>query len=214
MALVKHHKVVAALPSQLDANAIYYVRAGAGFDLYVTNSSGQIVAYPVNTPGAGIVYRPVQATTSGTSVDFVGLPGAVKRMAMMLNGVSFNGNAQPRVRLGSSAGIETSGYVGSTTYVTASAVGGSLNSAGMDLVGSASAPVVAVSGVLNFELQDPNTNTWLIHYQGTRSDGGLVVNQHSTVIKSLAGPIDRVRLTSSTGTDLFDAGSVSLMYES
>lgn len=50
MALVKHHKVVAALPSQLEANAIYYVRAGAGFNLYVTNSSGQIVAYPANAP--------------------------------------------------------------------------------------------------------------------------------------------------------------------
>lgn len=48
MALVKHHKVVAALPSPLEANAIYYVRAGAGFDVFVTNASGTLVAYPAN----------------------------------------------------------------------------------------------------------------------------------------------------------------------
>lgn len=48
MALVKFHKYVAALPAELEPNAIYYVRAGAGFDVYVTNSSGAIVAYPAN----------------------------------------------------------------------------------------------------------------------------------------------------------------------
>lgn len=48
MAQVKHHKFVAALPVELEADAIYYVRAGAGFDLYVTNSSGTVVAYPGN----------------------------------------------------------------------------------------------------------------------------------------------------------------------
>lgn len=51
MAQVKHHKFVAALPAELEADAIYYVRAGTGFDLYVTNSSGTIVAYPINAGG-------------------------------------------------------------------------------------------------------------------------------------------------------------------
>lgn len=48
MAIVKHHKVVAALPAELEANSIYYVRAGSGFDVYVTNSSGALIAYPAN----------------------------------------------------------------------------------------------------------------------------------------------------------------------
>lgn len=53
MAQVKHHKFVAALPAELEADAIYYVRAGAGFDLYVTNSSGTIVAYALNKESGG-----------------------------------------------------------------------------------------------------------------------------------------------------------------
>lgn len=46
--MIKHHKYVAALPAVLEADSIYYVRAGVGFDIYVTNSSGTVVAYPVN----------------------------------------------------------------------------------------------------------------------------------------------------------------------
>ncbi len=52
MATVKHHKVVAALPAELESDAIYYVRTGAGYDQYVTNGAGLIVAYPLNAPGA------------------------------------------------------------------------------------------------------------------------------------------------------------------
>ncbi|WP_313105077.1 hypothetical protein [Stutzerimonas nitrititolerans] len=48
MATVKHHKVVAALPAELEPDAIYYVRVGQGHDVYVTNGSGMIVGYPAN----------------------------------------------------------------------------------------------------------------------------------------------------------------------
>ncbi|WP_159745008.1 hypothetical protein [Chryseobacterium sp. 8AT] len=41
-------KVVSQLPSTLQKNTIYYVRVGNGFDIYVTNDSGFIVAYPSN----------------------------------------------------------------------------------------------------------------------------------------------------------------------
>lgn len=48
MATVLQHKVVAALPSPLEPDSIYYVRVGAGFDIYVTNSLGVITSYPLN----------------------------------------------------------------------------------------------------------------------------------------------------------------------
>lgn len=49
MAQLKTHKFVSALPPELEADAIYFVRAGSGFDLYVTNHSGTTVAYPANS---------------------------------------------------------------------------------------------------------------------------------------------------------------------
>jgi hypothetical protein len=48
MGLLKAHKVVSALPDPLEADAVYFVRVGSGFDLYVTNSLGTVVAYALN----------------------------------------------------------------------------------------------------------------------------------------------------------------------
>lgn len=48
MAVYKPHKYVSVLPATLEADSVYFVRTGAGFDLYVTNSSGTVVAYPAN----------------------------------------------------------------------------------------------------------------------------------------------------------------------
>lgn len=48
MSKVLQHKVVAALPTPLEPDSIYYVRAGAGFDIHVTNGVGVVTAYSLN----------------------------------------------------------------------------------------------------------------------------------------------------------------------
>lgn len=48
MSKVLQHKVVAALPSPLEPDSIYYVRKGSGFDIYVTNGVGVVAAYSLN----------------------------------------------------------------------------------------------------------------------------------------------------------------------
>jgi len=51
MATLRFSKVVAGLPGTLTPDTLYLVRAGAGFDLYVSDATGSI-AYPVNAPTA------------------------------------------------------------------------------------------------------------------------------------------------------------------
>ncbi|WP_050396313.1 hypothetical protein, partial [Pseudomonas aeruginosa] len=48
MAVLQTHKVVAQLPAVLEPNAIYFVRRGTGYDQFVTNGAGVVVAYPMN----------------------------------------------------------------------------------------------------------------------------------------------------------------------
>ncbi|WEV90007.1 hypothetical protein [Pseudomonas phage PotUPM1] len=48
MPTISQFKVVASLPATLAPDSVYYVRVGTGFDIYVTNSSGTILAYPSN----------------------------------------------------------------------------------------------------------------------------------------------------------------------
>jgi hypothetical protein len=51
MATVAISKVLASLPDTLAANAVYAVRVGQGFDLYIVDDTGQI-AYTINLPEA------------------------------------------------------------------------------------------------------------------------------------------------------------------
>ena len=53
MAELRVEKYVSNLPGVLEANTLYFVRTGTGFDLYVTNNIGTIVAYPLNASGGG-----------------------------------------------------------------------------------------------------------------------------------------------------------------
>ncbi|HCE7518464.1 TPA: hypothetical protein NHQ80_006671, partial [Pseudomonas aeruginosa] len=48
MAVLQTHKVVAQLPAALEPNAIYFVRRSTGYDQFVTNGAGVVVAYPMN----------------------------------------------------------------------------------------------------------------------------------------------------------------------
>jgi len=64
------------------------------------------------------------ASTSGTSIDFTGIPSWVKRITVMFNGVSTNGSSDNLVQIGSGS-VETTGYSSSagysTSYATSSA---------------------------------------------------------------------------------------------
>lgn len=84
MANIKHHKFVAALPAVLEANSIYFVRVGSGYDQYVTNSSGQIVAYPMNRP------TKVSALLNGGISAFINLSANSTLALTMSNGTTYN----------------------------------------------------------------------------------------------------------------------------
>jgi len=73
---VKIEKVIGSLPAQLEADTIYAVRAGSGFNLFFSNSDGD-TAYPVNVGGAGagnaISGRRITNTDTATNVNTASL---------------------------------------------------------------------------------------------------------------------------------------------
>ena len=63
MSVIRFHKVVASLPTTLDPDTLYMVRAGEGFDLYMSDSTGSI-AHPINIrPHAGAIAWPRRSAT-------------------------------------------------------------------------------------------------------------------------------------------------------
>ena len=70
MPIVRQEKVVSSLPGTLEANTLYYVRVGVGFDLYLSDSTGT-VAYLLNpkVPQGGTAGQ-VPKKNSSTNFDF------------------------------------------------------------------------------------------------------------------------------------------------
>jgi hypothetical protein len=147
-----------------------------------------------------------QATTSGTSIDFTGIPSWVKRITVLLNRVSTNGTSNYLVQLGSGT-LKTSGYVSTATS----------GAAGVTTITETSGHIVAAGAAAASQF---NGHLVLTFISGVTWVGSSLVlstgsNGYSMGASdvSLSGALDRVRLTTVNGTDTFDAGSVNIMYE-
>lgn len=162
----------------------------------------------ISSPGSRIMLVAEQASTSGTSIDFTGIPAGVKRITVMFKGVSTNGTADILFQLGDSGGPENSGYLGAGSIMS-SAVASTAYTAGVGLpMGSAA---VVLHGSITFTLERASTFSWAASGVFGTSDTARTITTGSS--KSLSAELDRVRVTTSNGTDAFDAGAMSLCYE-
>jgi hypothetical protein len=159
----------------------------------------------------GITSGTAVASTSGTSIDFTGIPSWVKRVTINFSGVSTNGTNIPLLQIGDSGGVETSGYLGSGSSVfngsTTSAV---LQTTGFGIGGGMGATVI-FHGAIQITLLDATANTWCANGVLGRSDAACAFNCGGA--KSLSATLDRVRITTVGGTDTFDAGTINILYE-
>jgi hypothetical protein len=150
------------------------------------------------------------ASTSGTSIDFTGIPSWVKRITVMLSAVSTNaaGSSVYMVQLGDSGGIENTGYNGAASTLSSAVVSSNFTT-GFWLLATGPLNATSINGML--VLAKIDGNTWVA--SGTFG----VDNAAATLIvggrKTLSDTLDRVRITTVNGTDTFDAGSINILYE-
>ena len=157
-----------------------------------------------------LVLATEQATTSGTNIDFTGIPAGVRRIIIQFAGVSTNGTNLLLVQVGDSGGAESSGYLGSgVTIQDSAAISGAAETAGLVIRSNSAANVLHGSVVLT--LEDSANFTWVGEAAISASNGGLLYVSSSS--KSLSAELDRVRITTSGGTDTFDAGAINVIYE-
>jgi len=157
---------------------------------------------------AKIVSMGSVATTSGTEKDFTNIPASAKRVTLLLQGVSLRGTALLRIRLGTSGGSVTSGYV-STGSVISSGAATAAATAGFEIYTNAPNAAYSVTGAIVFYLI--GSNTWVA--AGTVSWGGVAWTGTVGGLVALGGALTQLRLTSSNGTDTLDAGAANVFYE-
>ena len=150
------------------------------------------------------------ASTSGTSVDFTSIPSWVKRITVNFTGVSTNGSADILIQLGTSSGVTTSGYLGTSTSSTSGGTSPSSYTAGIGLrAGGSSGGAATRNGCISINLI--SSNTWAAFGVVGLSNEAQTVYTGSSI--ALAATLDRVRITTSNGTDTFDAGTINILYE-
>jgi hypothetical protein len=151
-----------------------------------------------------------QASTSGTSIDFTGIPSWVKQVTVMFNAVSTNGSSIPMVQLGASSVDATSYSAMAGSINTANnTTRGNTNSTGFTISGSNTAAADTHSGFITFSLF--GSNIWTCSGNVYNPNGPNVSSISG--LKTLSGTLDRVRITTVNGTDAFDAGSINILYE-
>ena len=148
-------------------------------------------------------------TTSGTAIDFTGIPSWVKRIVVMFNGVSTNGVSQVLLRVGSPSGIVSSEYKCINSSIAALSAASSFSSIGFPITETATQATDAMSGKI--ELVKITSNTWTCHGAVTRRTN--ISSYTVGASGDLASALDRVRITTANGTDTFDAGQINIMYE-
>jgi hypothetical protein len=150
-----------------------------------------------------------QTTTSGTSIDFTGIPSWVKRITVMFSGVSTNGSSTVIIQIGNGS-VEITNYTGTGAGVTGSNVtsGGGGVTSGFAIDSNAQASASATrNGIATIALLTGSTYAF-----------NSVVTGNSYVSmfgysKTTSAVIDRIRITTVNGTDTFDAGSINILYE-
>jgi hypothetical protein len=181
---------------------VNFTRAAAGY------AGNILLANPVAAANIGINRGTEQATTSGTAIDFTGIPAGVRRITITFNGVSFTGTDSPAIQLGDSGGFETTGYTGQVGIAAGTGVGTSLVfSSNFNLLAEVFAAETC-SGVIT--LVNQSGNLWLCTGMSNRYTTTQV--QVSSGQKTLSDVLDRVRFRVN-GAASFDAGAVNIMWE-
>ncbi len=186
------------------------VRIGVG-------NSGATTSDVVVIGSAGITKGSIASgtavTASGTSVDFIGIPSTAKRITVNFHGFSTSSTSPPQIQIGTSGGIQSSGYLMTSVVLnTGTPTAGNVTSGFAIAPNTANwAAAVLVGGSAVFTLLDSPTGIWVCNGFLFRSDAATSWAFGGS--KVLSGTLDRLRITTVNGTDTFDAGTINILWE-
>lgn len=164
-----------------------------------TKANGQAVV-----GAGGITLGTAVSLTTQTAIDYTGLPAGIKRLTISFQGVSTNGTDRWIVQIGNTT-FTTTGYVGHAN----SGAGINANSSGFEINNNVTA-ANNYSGQIVITKVDTNTYAQSGVIASQTTSNSLTTSGGSI---ALASELERVRITTTGGTNQFDAGKVNIAYE-
>lgn len=183
-------------------NALLPAQAGQSGKALTTN--GTVASWDTVR---GIV-RGVDLVAGGTSFDFTGIPSWVKRITVMFYNVSTNGTSPFLIRLGDASGFATSSYESSGANITTSATAVTSSTAGLILQSSVAAATYYTGNIVITNIASSFWTSTGILWQSNN-----VAHSTSAGSSTLGSALTGIRITTVGGTNLFDGGTVNIMYE-
>jgi hypothetical protein len=198
------------IPYQSAAGTTQMLAVGSVGQLLQTNGVG---APSWATVTAGFTLGTPVATTSGTSIDFTGIPAGVKQIVVTFSGVSMNSsNWGILVQFGDAGGIENTGYASVVAkIVTSASPTTQSDTTGFLVTGGGVIASNAMSGSLTFTLENSSVFRWTL-------SGALIPGNEDNIYissgrKALSQELSSIRITSNDPPSYsFDAGEINIAY--
>jgi len=199
-----------------DTTGALVLQTGATPTTALTLSSSQNATFAGTVADASGTFRPLVAgtavaSTSGTTINFTGLPSWIERITILFQGVSTTGTSSVGIQLGTGGTptYTTTGYASVGNTIAGSAVASATYTT---LFGLGSSNQVAAS-VMQGQMIISNItgNNWV--FSGTTSQTNTNATHVGNGSVSLGAVLTAVRITTVAGTDTFDAGTINIFYE-
>ena len=148
------------------------------------------------------------ASTSGTSIDFTGLPSWIRRVTVMYSNVSTNGSSDYLIRIGSGS-VTASGYSSMSVFTGASSGGTAVVTTGFVIQNGSATNIISGSFTICLFGGFSYVFSGAAGLNQSGTTYGMLSGGYSP---ALSGALDRVRFTT-VSSDTFDSGSVNILYE-
>jgi hypothetical protein len=160
---------------------------------------------------SGITNSTAVTSTSGTAIDFTGIPSTAKQVTVMFKGVRTNGASVVEIRIGSGTVVATGYY----NQAAPNGLQGTLGSVtGFNTENTITSSNSVRHGSVVLTLIGSNTWTAAGHVTGTSSTPVNNIVSLAGSSPALSGALDRVRITTQNGTDVFNAGTINISWAS
>jgi len=169
-------------------------------------TSGGSGAAPTWADASSHTLGVTQATTSGTAIDFTSIGANVRRISLLWEGVSTSGTSDLIVQLMVGGVAVTTGYLSTCFNASLTQVTHTSATDGFNFRCIANSQVR--SGIL--QIATMGSNLWVCSGFIKQSTTASATTAGDI---TLAGALDGIRLTTTNGTDTFDAGSVNILLE-
>jgi len=147
-----------------------------------------------------------EITANSASEDFIDIPSSVRRIFVMFETVVAGDTSNFIIQIGDSGGIEATGY-SSHAWNMDNTLSTFTNGFGLS---DSQVAARVNTGVAMLFLSDSANNTWICTSQLIGTSGAY---GGATGYKSLSSTLDRLRVTTASGSTAFSSGSINIQYE-